>query len=62
MPPLFWPWDYFDTCMGNVVALDLCLKWTLERHAWQFIIVGLLILALGIYIQARRDRRSRWTS
>ena len=59
LPPLFWPWDYFRTCMGNVPDLDLCLRWTIERHAWQLAIVALLVLAAGIYIQARNERKSR---
>ncbi len=46
LPPLFWPWDYFTTCVGNTAAVDMCLRWTLERHWWQFAVVGLLILII----------------
>ena len=50
LPPLFWPWDYFETCVGNIVVVDICLRWTIERHMWQLAIVALLIFAIVLIV------------
>lgn len=50
LPPLFWPWEFFNICMVNTPSLDLCLRWTIERHMWQVAILVLLAVGIGLAI------------
>ncbi len=55
LPPLFWPWEYFRTCMGNVPNFDLCLKWTIELYAWQVAVIAIVITVVVLVWKNRKS-------